>query len=149
MSVTNDRGTTASSADTYPRVVYHEGTGEGWLFLAGSVLGLMGIMRIIDSIWAFRYNGSLPEDLQDSVLGDNLTSYAWLWLIVGIVLLLSSFAVLARSQLARWIGMIATGIAAVTAVAWMPYYPIWSFVYIMMAIFALYGLVMHGARPRA
>src|SRR5438477_11098882 len=57
--------------------------GMGWLFFAASIMGIAGVMRIIDSIWAFRYNGALPENLKDGVLGSNLSNYAWLWLIVG------------------------------------------------------------------
>ena len=47
-------------------------------------------MRILDSIWAFGYNGALPEGLKGGVLSSNLTSYTWLWLVVGVVLLVSS-----------------------------------------------------------
>src|SRR5215471_17828564 len=39
--------------------------GAGWLLFAGTMLGLAGIMRIIDSIWAFSYHGSLPDNLRD------------------------------------------------------------------------------------
>ena len=56
---------------------YDEPAGSGWLFFAGTVLGLAGLMRIVDSIWAFRYNGALPAGLKDGVLGDNLTTYGW------------------------------------------------------------------------
>ena len=84
--------------------------GSGWLFFAGTILGLAGFMRIIDSIWAFRYNGAIPDGLKDGVLGDNLNNYAWTWLIVGILLILSSFAVLTRSQFARWVGLFAAAI---------------------------------------
>ncbi len=38
--------------------------GSGWLFFAGTVLGLAGLMRIIDALWAFRYKGALPENLK-------------------------------------------------------------------------------------
>ena len=136
----DDRGATSTYYDRYDE------TSDGWMFFAGCVLGLIGIMRIIDSIWAFGYNGSLPEGLQDGVLGENLNNYAWLWLVVGIVLLLSSFAVLARSQLARWIGIAATVIAAISAMPWMPYYPVWTLIYILMALAAFYGLAMYGGR---
>jgi hypothetical protein len=78
--------------------------GTGWLFFAGTILGLAGIMRIIDSIWAFGYKGALPDGLRDGVLGSNLKHYAWAWLIVGIVLVISSFLILMRSQFARWVG---------------------------------------------
>jgi len=121
-------------------------TGTGWLFFAGTVLGLAGLMRVIDALWAFRYNGALPDNLKDGVLGDNVTTYAWVWLIVGLVLILSSFALLARSQFARWIGFIAATIGALSAMTWMPYYPIWSLTYVGIAVLVLYALAAHGGR---
>jgi len=120
--------------------------GTGWLFFAGTVLGLAGLMRIIDSIWAFSYHGALPANLQDGVFGSSLKNYAWVWLIVGLVLLGCSFAVLARSQFARWIGIIGAAIATVSAIAWMPYYPVWSLVYIAMGIGVIYALSVYGGR---
>ena len=34
--------------------------GEGWILFAAIALGVAGIMRIFDAIWAFRYHGVLP-----------------------------------------------------------------------------------------
>ena len=118
--------------------------GDGWLYFAGTVMGLAGLMRLVDSLWAFRYNGNLPDALQDGVLGDNIKTYAWLWLAVGVMFIAASFLILTRNQLARWIGMIAAVVGAVSAMAWMPYYPVWSLVYIAIAFFVLYGLAVYG-----
>jgi hypothetical protein len=126
-----------------------EGPGTGWLYFAGTILGLAGVMRIVDSIWAFRYKGALPDGLRDGVLGDNLKNYAWLWLIVGIVLILSSFLVLAGSQFARWVGYFAAAIGAVSAVTWMPYYPVWSLTYIAIFVATFYALARYGGRQPA
>ncbi len=120
--------------------------GTGWLFFAGTVLGLAGLMRIVDSIWAFRYKGALPSGLQNGVFGDNLKNYAWLWLIVGIVLILSSFLLLTGSTVAKWVGYVAATIMAVSAVAWMPYYPVWSLVYIVIAVLVFHALSRYGGR---
>jgi hypothetical protein len=127
--------------------VYQEAErGEGWLFFAGTILGLAGIMRILDSIWAFRYKGAVPQGLKDGVLGSNLKNYAWTWLIVGVILLVSSFLVLARSQVARWVGLIAAAIGAVSAMTWMPYYPIWALTYVGLAVLVFYALARYGGR---
>jgi hypothetical protein len=126
-----------------------EELGIGWLFFAGSVLGIAGLMRIVDAFWAFRYNGALPENLEDGVLGSNLDNYAWTWLIVGIVLIVSSFLILTGSQFARWVGYIASVIAAVSAMTWMPYYPIWALTYVLIAMLVLYALAQYGGRDRA
>jgi hypothetical protein len=103
-------------------------------------------MRILDSIWAFGYNGALPDDLADSVLGSNLTSYAWLWLVMGVVLLVSSFMILIRSQFARWVGYFAAAAGAITAMVWMPYYPIWSLTYVGIFVLTFYALARYGGR---
>ena len=73
---------------------YEEPGGSGWLFFAGTILGLAGIMRIFDGIWAFRYDGVLPDELEGAVLGTSLSSYGWLWIIIGVLLILASFAVM-------------------------------------------------------
>jgi hypothetical protein len=110
------------------------------------MLGLAGVMRIFDAIWAFRYKGALPENLKDGLLGSNLKHYGWLWLAVGIVLILASLGVIARSQFARWIGFVAAAVGGLSAMFWMPYYPVWSLVYVALAVLVFYALARHGSR---
>jgi hypothetical protein len=106
-------------------------------------------MRIIDAIWAFRYKGALPDNLQDGILGSNLKNYAWAWLIVGIILIVASGLLLVRSPIGRWVGYIAAAIGGITAMTWMPYYPIWSLVYVGLAVLVFYALIRYGGRPAA
>jgi hypothetical protein len=120
--------------------------GEGWLIFAAVVLGVAGIMRVFDAIWAFRYHGVLPQNFEDAIFGHSLKTYGWVYLIVGIVLILCAFGVAARSQLSRWIGIVAAGIAAISAVWWMPYYPVWSLTYVAVGVFVIYGLAAYGSR---
>jgi hypothetical protein len=42
---------------------------------------------------------------------------------------------------ARALGIVAAGIAAITAFSWMPYYPVWALIYVVIAIFVIYALV--------
>ena len=64
------------------------------MFFAGTILGIAGIMRIFDALWAFRYDGAVPDALEGAILGTSLTTYGWVWLIVGVGLVMASFAVL-------------------------------------------------------
>ena len=120
--------------------------GSGWLFFAASMLGIAGVMRIFDSLWAFRYDGALPTALKDALFGDNLTTYGWVWLGVGALLILSSFLVVVRSQFGRWVGFFAAAVGAVTAMAWMPYYPVWSLLYVAIAVMVFYALARYGGK---
>jgi Ca2+/Na+ antiporter len=116
---------------------------------AAIVLGVAGIMRIFDAIWAFRYHGVLPADLEGAIFGHSLKTYGWVYLVVAIVLILCAFLVMARSQLGRWVGIIAAAIACISAIWWMPFYPIWSLTYIALGALVIYALAAYGGKPEA
>ena len=54
---------------------------------------------------------------------------------------------LMRSQIACWIGIIASAFMIITAFWWIPYYPVWSFVYVLIGVLVIYGLLCLW-RPR-
>jgi magnesium-transporting ATPase (P-type) len=126
---------------------------SGWLTFSSVVLIIAGIMRVIDAIWAFGYHGALPDNLQDALLGHSLKTYGWIWLIIGVVLIVAGVLVLGPSdrpgaEISRWIGIIAAGLSAIAAIFVMPYYPVWSLIYIAIAIMVIYGLSAHyGEQP--
>jgi len=119
---------------------------NGWVAFAAIALTVGGIMRIFDAIWAFRYHGALPSNLEDAIFGHSLKTYGWVYLVVAAVLLLCAFLLFQGSQFARWIGVTAGAVAAISAVWWMPYYPIWSLTYIALGVLVIYALVAHGSR---
>ena len=67
---------------------------SGWLTFSAVLLIIAGIMRVFDAIWAFRYNGQVVDNLHDAIFGHSLTAYGWIWLIVGVVLILAGFLVM-------------------------------------------------------
>jgi uncharacterized membrane protein HdeD (DUF308 family) len=123
-----------------------DGDGEGWRVFAGVILLVAGLMRIFDAIWAFSSHAALPEGLEDAILGSNLKTYGWLYLVTAALLLVGGFLVFYRSQFGRWVGIIAGAFACVGAVTWLPYYPVWSLVYIGIGVLVIYALAAHGGR---
>jgi len=119
---------------------------NGWVAFAAIALTVGGIMRIFDAIWAFRYHGAVPQNLENAIFGHSLKTYGWVYLVVAALLLLCAFLLFSGSQFARWIGVTAGAIAAISAVWWMPYYPIWSLTYIGLGGLVIYALVAHGSR---
>jgi hypothetical protein len=120
--------------------------GSGWVTFASVILMFAGVMRFFDAIWAFRYDGTVPEGLQDALFGDDLTTYGWVYLLVAIVLVAAGFGVARGGQFSRWIGVGAAVIGGLSAVPWLPYYPIWSLVYITIAFLTMYALLAYGGR---
>ncbi len=148
-STSTDSTTTATTQGDQLILYPEEKAGTGWLFFAATVLGLAGLMRLVDSFWAFRYHGALPDGLQNAAFGDNLKTYGWVWLGVGIVFILASLLIVTRSQIGRWVGLVAAAIGGLTAMTWMPYYPIWSLTYVAVAVMVIYALTRYGGRDPA
>ena len=120
---------------------------SGWLTFAGMLLIITGIMRIIDSIWGFNYNGTVVNKLHGALLGHSLTTYAVIWLIVGITSVVTGYMVTRpgslRAEISRRTGLAVAGFNALLAVTWMPYYPVWALLYIAMGILVIYALLVH------
>ena len=117
-----------------------------WLTFSAVILIIAGILRVIDAIWAFSYHGALPDGLQGAVLGHSLTTYGWIWLLAGVILIVAGALLFGpadrpSSEVARWVGIVAASLGAISAIFVMPYYPVWSLLYVIIAVMVVYGLV--------
>ena len=122
---------------------------EGWLVFAGILLMIAGAMRFFDAIWAWSYNGATPSHLKNALFGQTLSNYGWVYIVVAIVLFGAGFGVMMRSQVSRWLGIVAGAIGAISAAWWLPFYPVWSLTYILMCVLVIYALAAHGQREPA
>jgi hypothetical protein len=120
---------------------------SGWLTFSAVVLIIAGIMRVLDAVWAFAHNGPVADNLHNAIFGHSLTAYGWIWLIVGVILIFAGYLVMnpagLAAEISRWVGVAAAALGAITAISWMPYYPVWSLVYIALAVIVIYGLLAH------
>ena len=75
----------------------------------------------------------------------DVSGLAWWMLIMGLLLVLAGLAILAGQTWGRVIGIIFAGLAMISEMMWIPVYPIWSIVMMVMYAFILYALIV--ARP--
>jgi hypothetical protein len=126
--------------------VERERRGEGWLLFSAVVLITGGVMRVIDALWAFDKDDEVGERLQVLLWDDNLAAYGWLWLIVGVLLVVAGFGVMTGSQMARWFGIVMASLAAISAMLWIYAFPIWSLLSVLVAVMVIYALTTYGGR---
>ena len=122
------------------------GSGTGWLTFASIMLAIGGTFKIFDAIWAFKYDDEVSEPLQTILFERDLAAWGWVWLVVGVILLLASACVATGSQWARWVGMIAAGFSAVVFMPWIYYQPLWTVLSVTLMILTLYALAAYGGR---
>jgi hypothetical protein len=121
-------------------------SGIRWLAFAAAVLIVSGIFKVLDALWAFKYDDDISEEVQTVLFENDPAAWGWLWLAVGAVLILSGFAVVKGSELARWVGIVAAGLAAIINYPWIWVQPIWTLLNIGLAISVIFALATYGGR---
>ena len=111
--------------------------GYAWIVFAGVMLTLAGTVNVIDGLGAI--GGSRFFTRHAHYIVANLTALGWVVLVIGIVQVLAGFGVLAKNQLARWVGVTAAALNGVAQLLLIQSYP-----FLSLAVFALDILVMHG-----
>ena len=120
--------------------------GAGWLAFAGTMLVVSGVFKIFDALWAFKYDDEVSEEVQTVLFENDLQSWGWVWLVVGIVLVLAGIAVVSGAEWARWLGIVTASVAAIAFLPWIYYQPLWTILSVTLAVMVIYALATYGGR---
>ena len=120
--------------------------GGGWIGFAGVVLIIAGAFDIVSGLWALDHKGTVGDQV---LYESNLETWGWIYLIVGILIVVAGFAVFQRAQWARWVGVLAATVGIIIEFFWMFQTPGRSLLYIVIAMLVIYGLVVYGDKEMA
>jgi hypothetical protein len=123
---------------------YEDVAGSGWLTFAASMLGLVGILSVIDGIVALSKARFYVAGA--TYVFSDLRTWGWITLIIGVICILAAGGILAGSQWARWFGMIAAGLSAIGMFGFAPAYPLWTLLIFACNILVIYALAVYGGR---
>ena len=119
------------------------GAAAGWTKFAGIMMILIGLFHALAGL-----SGVLKDDvyavLPNYVLKFDVTTWGWIHLIGGIVVVLAGFSVWNGAVWARTVGVIIAAASALVSFAWIPLYPIWSIVLIAIDVTVIWALTVHG-----
>jgi len=136
-------------ADDKPTVVERQSSGWlGWVYFAGIMMMLAGVFQAIAGLAAL-FKDRVYLVGASGLLVFNYRGWGWIHLILGIVLFLSAFSVFAGGGWGRFLGTLLAGLSAISAFAFFPAYPLWAMVVIIVDIFVIYALLVHGGEARA
>ena len=120
--------------------------GFGWLLFAATMLGLAGVLSIIDGIVALSRGKFYTANA--SYVFTDLRTWGWITLIIGVLLIVAAMGVFSGSGFARWFGIIA---AAVNAIGFFgsptaQQYPFWSLIIFALDVLVIYALAVYGGK---
>ena len=106
------------------------------LLIVGSFQAIMGLAGILED--------EFFVVTEDYFLKFDATTWGWIHLILGIVVVLAGFGLFSGAVWARTVGVILAVISAIVGFAWIPWYPVWGIVWIAIAVAVIWALTAHG-----
>jgi hypothetical protein len=115
----------------------------GWTAFAGVLMVLLGVWWIIAGVVAIADDDFFVV-AQEWVFKFSTTTWGWIHLGLGIVILLSGIGLFTANVWARTVGVVLALIAGLVAFAWLPWYPVWAIIFIAAAVAVIWALTAHG-----
>ena len=113
---------------------------QSWLFFAVAMLALAGALKIVAGIAALVSSGYLTTEM----LIPNLGLRGWFFIILGTLNLVAVYLIMSEKKNGRWVGI---GLSLLSVIGWftfMPSFPWWAAIAIVIDILVVYGLAAHG-----
>jgi hypothetical protein len=88
----------------------------------------------------------VSDEVQTIIFERDLASWGWVWLLLGILLIVAGFAVVKGKEWARWFGIVVLAVAAIANYSWIVWAPFWTLVLEGIYGAAIFGLMVYGGR---
>jgi hypothetical protein len=123
---------------------FDEEKGFGWLLFAATMLGLAGVLSVIDGIVALSKSTFYTANAH--YVFSDLRTWGWIMLIIGALLIIAAMGVFSGSAFARWFGILMAGLSLIAHFSAVQAYPFWSLIVITLDILVIYALAVYGGR---
>ncbi|MFJ6212115.1 hypothetical protein ACIQGZ_02060 [Streptomyces sp. NPDC092296] len=115
------------------------GGATGWMGFAAVLLVLNGVLGILLGITGIAKNDVYVATPR-YVYRFDLTSWGWIHLVIGVLLVLVGLGVFTGAAWARWTGIFMASLGLVTQFMFIPYFPLWTITLIALDIFVIWAL---------
>ncbi len=118
---------------------------SGWITFAAVMMIFGGILAVFEGIAAIARDNVFVST-GSYVYKFDLTSWGWIHLAIGVLVVLTGIALMGGAIWARIVGIFLAGLMMVANFMWIPYYPLWAIVLIAIDAFVIWALCTAGTR---
>ncbi|MEV8006423.1 DUF7144 family membrane protein [Streptomyces parvus] len=111
----------------------------GGTVFAGVLLFVDGVLGVLKGIAGIASNDVYTR-INDYVFKFSVTSWGWIHLILGVVLILVGWGILKGAAWARGAGVALASLNLIANFMWLPYTPVWAIVTIAIDVFVIWAL---------
>jgi hypothetical protein len=115
----------------------------GWVGYAGIMLYLAGFFHLIAGFVAL-FKNTVYVVGQSNLWALDYTQWGWIHILGGLVLIGASRSLISGKAYGRTFAVVAAILSASANMLFVPIYPIWSIMIIIIDILVIYAVVVHG-----
>lgn len=119
--------------------------GDGWVLFAGIMLMVVGFLNLVYGIAAIDDSAFFTGDAR-YVIFDDLNTWGWFYLIIGVLQLIAAFSIWNRGVYGRLIGIATAAGNAMIVLFTVNAYPFAAFMIFLIDVMVIYGLAVYGGR---
>jgi hypothetical protein len=121
----------------------------GWgSAFAGAMLMIVGLYQFFQGLVAVINGNQFFVTTPNYVFQLNATAWGWIHLVFGIVVAAAGLFIFTGNIVARGLGIFLAGLQALMNFMWLPYYPLWSIVIIVIDVFIIWSLIVNRMENR-
>jgi hypothetical protein len=135
---------TAQQYDSTPAPSRHraEANARGWFVFAAVMMLVLGGL---DALWGLAavLNNEVVVVGGHGVIVADISTWGWVTLILGVVLVLTGIGLLAEVEAARWAAIFLIAFGAVLELVWFPAAPLWTLLIVALSVVLVYQLTVN------
>ena len=116
----------------------------GWVVFAGLILIMSGVFQAIMGLVALLDPGYYLVRPDGLIVQVDYNAWGWTHLVVGVVAILAGLGLFVGNTAARIAGVVLAFISALTNLAFIAAYPVWSTIVIALDVIVIYAVIVHG-----
>ena len=115
----------------------------GWALFAAVMLITVGCFQVISGIAAIAEDDVYVQ-APNYILELDVTTWGWIHLLLGAILILSGLGIMTGNVVARSVGVLVASLSMIANFAFIPWYPLGSIAVIAVDVAVIWALTAHG-----
>ena len=116
----------------------------GWIGFAGCLMAIIGGIDIFEGLIAI-IRGEYYAVTPNQIIVFDTTTWGWITLLWGIVVLFAGFGLLSRAGWARWFAIVVGSVTFFEQLGFLgnSQYPLWALTVLFLTFMVLWALIVH------
>lgn len=121
----------------------------GWIAFASMMMVMLGSFHAFQGFIALLDDDYYLVPKSGLAIHVNYTTWGWAHLVLGSIIALAGFALLAGRMWARIVAVLAVLVSALVNVAFLAAFPLWSALMIGLDILVIWAVIVHGREMKS